>query len=65
MYAIRSYYADEVLQRKARSMGNIRIITQAQTTEVLGDGQRVTGLRYTERDSGEGQDLALAGIFVV
>lgn len=56
--------ADAVLQRKARSLGNIRIITQAQTTEVLGDGQRVTGLRYTERASGESRDLALAGIFV-
>ena len=36
--------ADEVLQRKAKSMGNITILTQAQTTEVLGDGNKVTGL---------------------
>ena len=56
--------ADEVLQRKARALGNIRIITQAQTTGVLGDGQRVTGLRYTERGSGVSRDLELAGIFV-
>ncbi|MFC6670529.1 alkyl hydroperoxide reductase subunit F [Marinobacterium aestuariivivens] len=56
--------ADEVLQRKARSMTNIEIITSAQTTEVLGDGQRVSGLRYTDRNSGESRDIALAGIFV-
>src|SRR5690606_3450055 len=30
--------ADEVLQRKLRSLDNVRIITSAQTTEVLGDG---------------------------
>src|SRR5690606_22681284 len=33
--------ADEVLQRKLRSLSNVRIITSAQTTEVLGNGNRV------------------------
>ncbi|WP_263081536.1 alkyl hydroperoxide reductase subunit F [Endozoicomonas sp. Mp262] len=56
--------ADDVLQRKARSMGNITIITEAWTTEVVGDGQRVTGLRYTDRGAGESVSLELAGIFV-
>ncbi len=56
--------ADEVLQRKARSLPNVDIITEAMTTEVVGDGQRVTGLRYQDRASGETQELALAGIFV-
>ncbi|QQD18143.1 alkyl hydroperoxide reductase subunit F [Spongiibacter nanhainus] len=56
--------ADEVLQRKARSMGNIDIITDAQTTEVNGDGQRVSGLTYTDRNSGESKSIAVAGIFV-
>ncbi|WP_028299165.1 alkyl hydroperoxide reductase subunit F [Oceanospirillum beijerinckii] len=56
--------ADEVLQKKARSMGNIDIIMQAQTTEVVGDGQRVTGLNYTDRVSGESKQVELAGIFV-
>ena len=40
------------------------IITQAQTTEVLSDGNKVTGLLYTDRASGDSHDLALAGIFV-
>lgn len=56
--------ADEVLQPKARSMGNIEIRVNAQTTEVLGDGQRVSGLRYTDRRSGQAQTLDVAGIFV-
>ncbi|MGD9661295.1 MAG: alkyl hydroperoxide reductase subunit F, partial [Porticoccaceae bacterium] len=56
--------ADEVLIRKAKSMGNIDIITQAATTEVVGDGERVTGLTYTNRANGESRTIDLAGIFV-
>mgnify|MGYP003624324060 FL=1 len=56
--------ADEVLQRKAKSMGNITIITQAMTTEVKGDGTRVTSLVYTDRATGESNTVVLAGIFV-
>lgn len=56
--------ADEVLIRKANSLKNITIIKNAQTTEVLGDGNKVTGLNYTDRVSGESKELALAGIFV-
>ncbi|WP_373091064.1 alkyl hydroperoxide reductase subunit F [Zhongshania sp.] len=56
--------ADEVLQRKARSLKNVDIITSAQTTEVLGDGDRVIGLAYTDRQSGETKTISLAGIFV-
>lgn len=56
--------ADAVLQSKARSMGNIDIITEALSTEVLGDGQRVTGLNYTDRATGEEKSIELAGIFV-
>lgn len=56
--------ADEVLQRKAKSMGNITIITQAQTTEAKGDGTRVSSLVYTDRASGESKEVILAGIFV-
>ncbi|MGL5221409.1 MAG: FAD-dependent oxidoreductase, partial [Plesiomonas shigelloides] len=56
--------ADDVLQRKAASMGNIKIITQAMTTEVTGDGTRVNGLNYTDRATGESHHIALAGIFV-
>ena len=56
--------ADEVLIRKARSLPNVDIITEAATTEVVGDGQRVNGLTYTDRASGENHSLELEGIFV-
>ncbi len=56
--------ADAVLQAKLRSLPNVEIITQAQTTEVKGDGQRVNGLIYTDRASGESREITLAGVFV-
>ncbi|MEY2114925.1 MULTISPECIES: alkyl hydroperoxide reductase subunit F [Rhodanobacter] len=56
--------ADEVLQRKLRSLSNVDIVVSAQSTEVLGDGQRVTGLVYKDRTDGMMHSLALEGIFV-
>ena len=56
--------ADEVLQRKLRSLPNVRIITSAQTTEVLGDGKRVNGLVYRDRLGGDSHRVELEGVFV-
>ena len=56
--------ADEVLQRKLRSLANVDVILSAQTTEVLGDGSKVTGLKYTDRTNGESKQLELSGVFV-
>ncbi len=56
--------ADAVLTRKLRSLPNVAVITGAQTTEVAGDGERVTGLSYKDRKSGVLHRLALAGVFV-
>jgi alkyl hydroperoxide reductase subunit F len=56
--------ADEVLQRKLRSLPNVEILVNAQTTEVLGDGQKVTGLNYRDRGSLEIKRIELEGIFV-
>ncbi|HZW21144.1 alkyl hydroperoxide reductase subunit F [Noviherbaspirillum sp.] len=56
--------ADAVLQRKLHSLPNVTVITQAQTTEVTGDGAKVNGLRYTDRASGESRHIELEGIFV-
>jgi NADH-dependent peroxiredoxin subunit F len=56
--------ADEVLQRKLRSLPNIDVITMAQTSQVLGDGQKVNGLQYLDRNSGEKRSIELEGIFV-
>ncbi|MGH8444243.1 MAG: alkyl hydroperoxide reductase subunit F, partial [Solimonas sp.] len=56
--------ADAVLQRKLYSLPNVKVITSAQTTEVTGDGQRVNGLTYKDRKSGESVKVELEGIFV-
>ena len=55
--------ADEVLQRKLRSLGNVTVFTNAQTTEITGD-DKVNGLAFKDRTSGELQHVALEGVFV-
>ena len=56
--------ADAVLQNKLRSLPNVRIILSALTTEVHGDGEKVTGLSYTDRTTDQLVHLPLEGIFV-
>jgi alkyl hydroperoxide reductase subunit F len=56
--------ADEVLQRKLRSLPNVDIIVSALSTEVLGDGQKVSALVYKDRVSEKMHTLELEGIFV-
>ena len=56
--------ADAVLQRKLRSLPNVDVILSARTTEVLGNGEQVTGLTYEDRTNGELKHLDLEGIFV-
>jgi alkyl hydroperoxide reductase subunit F len=56
--------ADEVLQRKLRSLSNVSVLLNAQTTEVLGDGSRVSALQYRDRGSLEQHAIELEGIFV-
>lgn len=56
--------ADAVLQRKLRSLPNVDIIVSALSTEVLGDGEKVTGLVYQDRNTEEVHTLELEGIFV-
>jgi len=56
--------ADEVLQRKLRSLPNVKVLVNAQTTEVLGDGRKVTGLTWKDRVTAELANVELEGIFV-
>ena len=56
--------ADAVLQKKLYSLPNVTVIKSAQTTEVKGDGQKVTGLVYKDRTTDLEQEVALEGIFV-
>lgn len=59
-----SLRADAVLQKKLHSLPNVTVIKSAQTTEVTGDGQKVNGLTYQDRISGENRHIELEGIFV-
>ena len=56
--------ADEVLQKKLRSMPNVDILVSAQTTEITGNGERVSGLVYKDRTSGGEHRVELEGVFV-
>ncbi|MBC2661904.1 alkyl hydroperoxide reductase subunit F [Novosphingobium flavum] len=56
--------ADAVLQAKLHSLPNVKVITSALTTEVLGDGSKVTGLVYQDRTTETAHTVELEGIFV-
>jgi alkyl hydroperoxide reductase subunit F len=56
--------ADAVLQRKLFSLPNVKVITQALTTEVIGDGEKVIALKYKNRETNEINLIELEGIFV-
>ncbi len=56
--------ADAVLQKKLFSLPNVTVITGAQTTEINGDGEKVDGLTYTNRQTGESHRVNLAAVFI-
>jgi alkyl hydroperoxide reductase subunit F len=56
--------ADAVLVAKLKSLSNVIVHTSAQTHEITGDGSKVKGLSYLDRQSGEVRHLELEGVFV-
>ena len=56
--------ADAVLVRKLQSLANVTIHTNAQTTEITGNGSIVNGISHKERATGEAKHLALEGVFI-
>jgi len=56
--------ADAVLVDKLKSLPNVTIHVNAQTTEITGDGSKVNGLRYKDRVSGQETLVPLEGVFV-
>jgi alkyl hydroperoxide reductase subunit F len=56
--------ADQVLVEKLKALPNVSILTNAKTTEVVGNGQKVEGLLYENRASGEQSRVDLDGVFV-
>lgn len=56
--------ADKVLVDKVNSLENVKVILNAETKEVLGDDDKVTGLKFMDRGSEEIKEIDLDGIFV-
>jgi alkyl hydroperoxide reductase subunit F len=56
--------ADQVLQDKLNSLPNTKVILNALSTEVVGDGSQVTALKYKDRATDVEHTVELAGIFV-
>jgi alkyl hydroperoxide reductase subunit F len=56
--------ADAVLVAKLRSLPNVTVITNAQTTEFTGTNGKLDGLNYTDRVSGAAKRVDVEGCFV-
>ena len=59
-----SLTADEVLQKRLSTCGNVEVIFNASVTEIEGDGHAVTGLRYADKATGSERSIAASGIFI-
>ena len=56
--------ADAVLVSKLKSLPNVTVNTNAQTTEITGADGKVNGIRYKDRTSGDDHWVELEGVFV-
>lgn len=56
--------ADAVLVKKLHSLPNVDVILSARVTEIVGSGDKVTGLKYNDRTSDAGREIQLDGVFV-
>lgn len=59
-----SLKADQVLQDKVRSLPNVEIFLSSQSTEVIGNGDKVIALRVKDRPTDTERTINLDGIFV-
>lgn len=56
--------ADTVLVNKLKTLTNVEIITNARTTQIIGDNGKVVALEYENRENSEIKRIDLEGIFV-
>ncbi len=56
--------ADEVLQRKLRSLANVTVHTSAQTSTINGDGKKVTSITFKDLLTGVANEVVLDGVFI-
>jgi NADH-dependent peroxiredoxin subunit F len=55
---------DQILQNKLKALNNVNVLTGVETLSVDGDGSKVTGIQYRNRENGTKHQLNLEGIFV-
>ena len=55
---------DQVLQDKLKTLPNVTIHTNAQTTAVIGDGNKVTALEFKNRETEKTETIITDGVFV-
>ena len=56
--------ADNVLQERLKSLPNVEVFVSSQTTEVIGNGDKLTALRIKDRKTEEERLVELDGVFV-
>lgn len=56
--------ADAVLVKKLHSLPNVDVIASARVTDVIGTGDKVTGLKYSDRTTDEAREVTIDGVFV-
>lgn len=56
--------AQKIIQQRAFDNDKIEFVWNANTEEVLGDEQKVTGVRYTDKVTGEEHVLPASGAFI-
>jgi alkyl hydroperoxide reductase subunit F len=59
-----SLRADQVLKDKLFGLKNVDVVLSAETTEITGDGERVNGIVWRGRHSGNEHRVELEGVFV-
>ncbi len=55
---------DAALCDRMALLGNVEVVTNAQATRILGDGERVTAVEYRDRANGEVVTKDVEGVFV-
>ncbi|MFV0380020.1 MAG: alkyl hydroperoxide reductase subunit F [Anaerorhabdus sp.] len=56
--------ADSVLQEKLHSLNNVTVYKNSATKEITGDGSKVNGITFSNRDTNEETHVDLSGVFV-
>ena len=56
--------ADRVLQEKVKTLPNVELCLSSQTTEIIGNGERVTGIKIKDRKTELERIITLDGIFI-